>query len=246
MTTEQPALSEKPRLRLSRSTVFPLVGSRSAWSQEHLLPIFATLVVGMVLLLMLRPHADLISDDKLDQAWSIYWLLALYMAFVVNCYVNEMCLRARHLWLMIAVALTTYLLLEGPLWRTWFIFFHRTIPAELWQKSDYAVVQLLGWFVAAGLNEESFKALPLFAVAALGGGFAYLAHRTKGAWGTLFKRAARNIGLTEPLDGIVLGVASGTGFFVDETLNQYVPDTIADVHGAGTQAFDGLVLLLSR
>jgi RsiW-degrading membrane proteinase PrsW (M82 family) len=246
MTTEQPALTEKPRLQLSRSTVFPLVGSRAAWKQEHLLPIFATLVVGLALLLLLQPSAELNRDDQLSRAWKVYWIIGVYIAFLANCYINEMCMRARHLWLLAVVAITTCVLLETVVFKYWYHFFHVVIPAAKWLKSDSATMQLVGWFVAAGLNEESFKALPLFALVVLGGGLAFLGRHAKGALGRVLGAVARQIGLFEPLDGIVLGVASGTGFFVNETLGQYVPDTMAEVHGSGSQAFEGLVLLLSR
>jgi RsiW-degrading membrane proteinase PrsW (M82 family) len=247
MVTEQPALIEKPRLQLSRRTVFPLVGDRSAWSQEHLLPIFATIVVSIALLIVLHPHQELSSDEKLDQAWQAYWVLAVYMAFLVGCYANEMCARARHLWLMAAVACSTYLLLGSPLWDYWSYLFHLAIPTAQWRKSDNSeAMQLAGWFVGAGINEEGFKALPLFGVAAFGGGLAFLGRRLKGRLGALLTAVSERVGLSEPLDGIVLGVASGSGFFIYETLSQYVPETLADGHGADAQAFDGLLLLLSR
>jgi RsiW-degrading membrane proteinase PrsW (M82 family) len=246
MVIEQPTPGDKSRVRLSRSTVFPLVGGRSAWSQEHLLPIFATIAVGIALLLVAHPGEDTTSVDQMGRVWLVYWILALYMAFLVNCYINEMCLRARRLWLLAAVALSTYLLLESSVWEFWFHLFHRAIPSAQWRKSDDSVVRLAGWFVGVGLGEEGFKALPLFAVATFGGALAFLGRRAKGRWGKLLTAISNRVGLSEPLDGIVLGVASGSGFFINETLNQYVPHTMASAKGAGAQAFDGLVLLLSR
>ena len=56
----------------------------------------------------------------------------------------------------------------------------------------------------------------------------------------------KRFGLLEPLDGIVMGVASGSGFFIAETLVQYVPGAMKQVKYPGSQAFDGLVLLLGR
>lgn len=247
MVTEQPALVVKPRLQLSRRTVFPLVGDRAAWSQEHLLPIFATIVVSIALLFVLRPEQELSSDERLDQAWQAYWVLATYMAFLVGCYVNEMCLRARHLGLMAAVAFSIYLLLESPVGDAWFYVFHHVIPTAQWRKSGNSeALQLAGWFVGAGINEEGFKALPPFGVAALGGILAFLGGRLRGRLGALLTAVSERVGLSEPLDGIVLGVASGSGFFIYETLFQYVPATLAQGHGADSQAFDGLLLLLSR
>jgi RsiW-degrading membrane proteinase PrsW (M82 family) len=244
MAIEQPALSGKPRLRLSRKTLFPLVGDRSAWTQEHLLPIFATIAVGLALTFILQSHDKPSGDDAIDQAWQVYWLLALYMAFLVNDYVYEMCLRARSLWLMAAVGIATYALMDSAAWRYWAHIFRHVIPGSEWMKSGNDALQLVGWFVDAGLVEEGFKAWPLFGVIVFGVGLAALSRRTKG--NVLLARLAKTVSLSEPLDGIVLGVAAGTGFFVRETLSQYLPDVMADAQDAGTQAFEGLVLLLAR
>jgi RsiW-degrading membrane proteinase PrsW (M82 family) len=56
----------------------------------------------------------------------------------------------------------------------------------------------------------------------------------------------KRFAISEPLDGILLGVASGTGFFLVETLIVYVPQTMRAGKYAGTQAFEGLELLLAR
>jgi RsiW-degrading membrane proteinase PrsW (M82 family) len=97
-----------------------------------------------------------------------------------------------------------------------------------------------------GLCEEGFKALPVGALAILGARLGVLSGHTQGRTSRLLAGLGRRIGVTEPLDGIVLGAASGSGFFITETLGQYVPGTISQVKDVGTQAFDGLVLLLGR
>jgi RsiW-degrading membrane proteinase PrsW (M82 family) len=246
MASEQPLPSGGSRFQLSRSTVFPLVGGRSTWSQEHLLPIFATVLVSIALIAVLNPGTVLTGKDEIAQAWQVYFIIAIYIAFMVDYYINQMCGRAKGLWLIAAVALFTLLLLDTPIWRGWYVVFYNVIPAEQWQKSSNVVVQLAGWLFGTGLCEESFKALPLFVLAFLGAGLALLARHTKGRLRAFLAGMKKRVGLSEPLDGIVLGVASGSGFFINETLGQYVPGVMSQAKYAGTQAFDGLVLLLSR
>ena len=45
---------------------------------------------------------------------------------------------------------------------------------------------------------------------------------------------------------IVLGAASGSSFFIAETLTQYVPQIMGTAKYPGSQAFQGLVLLIAR
>jgi RsiW-degrading membrane proteinase PrsW (M82 family) len=77
-------------------------------------------------------------------------------------------------------------------------------------------------------------------------GFVALSRRTGGRLGALLSGITRHFELREPLDGIVLGAASGSGFFIYETLVQYVPQVINSMKDPADRAFDGLVLLLSR
>ncbi len=224
--------------------MFPLVGGRSTWSQEHLLPIFATVCVGLALVVVFNPAAT--GKDEITEAWRVYSVLGVYIAFMVNYYVNLMCGRPKHLWLMAVVALCTMLLLATPFWGHWYQFFYTVIPGTALEKSSNPVAQVAGYLFGTGLCEEGFKALPLFALALLGAGLAFLSRRTKGRFSRFLAWVRKQAGLCEPLDGIVLGVASGTGFFINETLGQYVPGIMTTAKYAGEQAFGGLVLLLAR
>jgi RsiW-degrading membrane proteinase PrsW (M82 family) len=246
MTSDQPMQSGDGRVQLSRSTIFPFVGSRATWSQEHLLSIFATIVAGLALVAVPFPGIKLNSNAEINEAWQVYAIIALYIAFLVNYYINQMCGRARPGWLQALVGLFTFLMLGGVLWSLWYALFYSVLPAAQWQKSSYAVVRLAGWWFGTGLCEEGFKAWPLLLLALLGGVLAAWGHHAKGRFGKFLGYLRRHIALCEPLDGIALGVASGAGFFIKETLVQYVPGAMKDVKWAGAQAFDGLVLLLGR
>jgi RsiW-degrading membrane proteinase PrsW (M82 family) len=76
--------------------------------------------------------------------------------------------------------------------------------------------------------------------------FAFLSRRTRGGLSALLSGVRSHFGLREPLDGIVLGVASGSGFFIYETLVQSVPQVIDNAKYPADRAFDGLVQLLAR
>jgi RsiW-degrading membrane proteinase PrsW (M82 family) len=244
MTTPQSVPSGDSGFQLSRGTVFPLVGNRSTWAQEHLLPVLATIVVALALMLMFDPAAT--GKDQTAQAWQMYVALAVYIAFMTNYYINQMCGRPKRLWALAIVGLLTAVAMDTPLWGNWYYFFYTVIPGTQWEKSGNVVLQFAGFFFATGLCEESFKAFPLLALALVGAMLARRSRRSKGRFGRLAAFLNRQLGLREPRDGIVFGVASGAGFFINETLGEYVPQIMSTAKHAGGQAFDGMVVLLSR
>jgi RsiW-degrading membrane proteinase PrsW (M82 family) len=231
--------------------VFPLIGGRSTWKQAHLPPIFVTLVAGIGLLAVPLPWPQLAVNGKpasaeINAAWQVYAIIALYIAFIVNYYINQMCGRAKPRWVIVLVVLFTFLMLGSPFWNLWYDFFYNVIPGTALENSKNVVARLAGYLFGTGLCEEGFKALPLFGLALLGAGLLALSRRTKGRLSGFLTGLRKRVGVCEPLDGIVLGVASGTGFFMRETLGQYVPAAMSQEKYPAAQAFEGLVLLLAR
>jgi RsiW-degrading membrane proteinase PrsW (M82 family) len=242
---QQPVSSSEPPLQVTRSVVFPLLGGRSTWGREHLLPIFVTVCVAMALMVLL-PAPSATASDEIRQVWVIFYTLAVYIAFLVAYYVNQMCGRPKRLWVLAVVALATALLMGSPLWPHWYVLFYNVIPGDRWESSSNLVAQLAGWWFGTGLCEEGFKALPLIGLALLGAGLGFLSRRTHGRPSRIWASLRKHIGLCGPRDGIVLGVASGAGFFITETLGQYVPKMMGEFKHVGGQAFNGLLLLLGR
>lgn len=242
----QPIPPGDNRSTLSRSAIFPLLGGRSTWRQEHLLPIVATVIVGVTLIALPLPWPRFSDNAEINEAWQVYFILAVYIAILVNYYINRMCGRARPRWLIAASGLFTFLMLGGSYWGEWYELFYDVLPAAQWQKSSNALLQLAGWWFGTGLCEEGFKAWPLLALALLGAGLGYASRHTKGRLSAHFAGMRKRVGLCEPLDGIVLGAASGSGFFIAETLFQYVPTAMKAMKYPGSEAFQGLVLLLGR
>ena len=101
------------------------------------------------------------------------------------------------------------------------------LPGRFFEHTTDPFLNLLAAFCGPGLREEFYKAIPLLVLAWVGL-----------KWKDPF---AKVIGLTEPLDGILMGIASGTGFTLVETLTDYVPKAIQQGGAAA-----GLMLLLPR
>src|ERR1700685_2097787 len=81
------------KFKLSLDVVFPLLGGHSAWSHEHLLPIFASLIVALMLMAVPFPWLHLMMEGKpappeINQAWQVFSILAIYIAFITNYYIN--------------------------------------------------------------------------------------------------------------------------------------------------------------
>jgi RsiW-degrading membrane proteinase PrsW (M82 family) len=243
MTAEQPQPSE---FQLTRGTVFPLIGGRSTWSQEYLPPMIATILVGLSIFAVPFPGVHLNANDGLNSAWQIYLIVAAYLAFMMVYYIYRMCSRARPWWLVALVMAVTPVVMTGPVWHAWYYFFYSVIPGTAWEKSSNPLLVILGNFAGTGLCEESFKTIPLLILALAGVIWANAARHTTGDMSAHFARMRRRFTITEPLHGIVLGVASGTGFFLIETLAEYVPNIMKDDKYVGEKAFDGLALLLAR
>jgi RsiW-degrading membrane proteinase PrsW (M82 family) len=251
MATPPPLPQSETELKLSRSMVFPLVGGRSTWRQSHLPPIFVTLVAGIGLLTVPLPWPQLTIDGKpapaeINAAWQVFAIIAVYIAFIVNYYINQMCGRAKPRWMIILMVLFTFLMLGSPFWVLWYGFFYNVIPGAALESSKNVMAQLAGNLFGTGLCEEGFKALPLFGLALLGAGLLAWCRRTGGRLNRFLTGLRRRVAICEPLDGIVLGVASGTGFFMRETLGQYLPQAMSQQKYPAAQAFEGLVLLLAR
>jgi RsiW-degrading membrane proteinase PrsW (M82 family) len=238
------------KLKLSLNIVFPLLGGRSTWSHEHLLPIFVSLIAALMLMAVPFPGFHLMMSDKpappgINEAWQVFAILGIYIVFIINYYINQMCGQARPGLLQALVGVFTFWLLTTRIWDYCYNLFYLVIPAQRWEKSSNALAVIAGDIFGTGLCEEALKALPLIGLALMSMAFAFLRRRTTGRLNVL-SSITTHFGLRDPLDGIVLGVASGGGFFVYETLVQYVPMVIDQAPYPTDRAFDGLVLLLAR
>jgi RsiW-degrading membrane proteinase PrsW (M82 family) len=241
--------SSDTEFKLSLNVVFPLFGGRSTWSHEHLLPIFVSLIVALLLMAVPFPGFHLMMDGKpapaaINEAWQVFSIIGIYIAFIINYYINQMCGRARSGLLQALVSVITFWLLTSAFWDYWYDLFYLVIPARSLEKSSNVFAVIAGDIFGTGLCEEGFKALPLLGLALMSVAFGLLSRRTGSRLRSLLSGITEHFGLREPLDGITLGAASGSGFFIYETLVQYVPQAIDNAKS--NMAFDGLVQLLAR
>jgi RsiW-degrading membrane proteinase PrsW (M82 family) len=93
-----------------------------------------------------------------------------------------------------------------------FNFFHETLAGGEPADNDAFTQTFVKHFIGTGFFEETFKAIPLLIVA-IAGSYMPAAIRAK-------------FGIEEPLDGILLGAASGGGFAVVETLSQFISGSL--------------------
>src|ERR1700744_6299811 len=188
------------KFTLSLNVVFPLLGNRSTWSPEHLLPIFASLIVALMLMAVPFPGLPLMMGGKpappgINQAWQVFTIIAIYIAFIINYYINQMCGQARSGWLQALVSVTTFWLLTTPFWDYWYDLFYHVIPGHSLEKSSTALAVIAGDIFGTGLCEEGFKALPLVGLALAGAAFAFLSRRTTGRLSALFSGVTEHFGL---------------------------------------------------
>lgn len=143
-------------------------------------------------------------------------ILALYISGFAYYFVYRLCGKQKPWWILLGSAVATVLLLTSPVLSAFIWIFREVLPGEI--PSDPTQVSvprlLMQMFFGAGLMEELLKALPVLFVVWLG---------------SFLPAKRRSLGVSEPLDGILLGTASAVGFTLVETLSQYVPGIASDI-----------------
>ncbi|KAF3884635.1 MULTISPECIES: PrsW family glutamic-type intramembrane protease [Nostocales] len=143
-----------------------------------------------------------------------FYILAAYLAISSHYFIHKICHKHKPWWLLFSVGLATALPLLGGLHL--FSSHHDDNFFEIIVKT----------FLGQGLSEELFKAFPVFLV--------YLIGRL------LSSPKRESIGIWEPIDGILLGTASATGFALVETMMHVHEEIEKSGH------FAGLTLLIPQ
>lgn len=189
--------------------------------KSELAPIVVTIMT--VLLLFLTMDGDVISYDyQFVEGNKIYggtiftsWyliLICLYLMLLSLYFIRRVAGKDKSWAALIGVGLFTGYLLF--LFQTehdfsgMYDFFHGTLAGGEPTAKDALTETFIKHFLGTGFFEETFKALPLFVIA-IAGSFMPQEMRAK-------------FGIEEPLDGILLGAASGGGFAFWETIGQYI------------------------
>ena len=220
--------NQRPRSQITNLTLTKLIPifatGNDLWKQAYLLPGIAT--VGFVVIMF----ASLGQPQIFNLAVSAYISLAAYYS------VYQLCGKPKPWWIIFGSALMTALILRSPLLQIFFWFFYQVLPGTMpTQQLNFTNV-FVAMFFGAGLMEEMLKALPIFLLWLVG-------LRMSKKWRSQF-------GISEPLDGILIGAASAIGFTLTETLGLYVPNIIQGVASQGGNLemgeLTGLQLLIPR
>jgi RsiW-degrading membrane proteinase PrsW (M82 family) len=208
---------------LTFSQLFPILSTGGdLTSKAYLIPGIIT-VAFVVLMFLSIGKPDLFN-----------LLLGVYISGIAYYFVYQLCGKRKPWWLLASSALITVLLLISPVLDGFIFVFRRLLPGAvlLPGQSENFLMMLVRMFFGAGLMEELLKAIPILMAYGLG-------TRLRSPW-------REEIGVWEPLDGILLGTASAVGFTLLETLGQYVPSAMGTVVSPGQGALVGLQLLIAR
>jgi len=163
-------------------------------------------------------------------------LLAAYLAGAAYYFIYQLCGKRKPWWLLVGTAATTVLILLSPILDGFVYVFRDLLPGSLPENNSTVgfPILLIKMFFGAGLMEELLKALPVLALYLLG-------RRLRSPW-------REQLGVWEPLDGILLGSAAAVGFTLMETLGQYVPEIYKAnlTAGEGAAQLASLQLLIPR
>ncbi|MEI6063640.1 MAG: PrsW family glutamic-type intramembrane protease, partial [Pseudanabaena sp. ELA748] len=218
----------RPRSQITKMTLTKLIPifatGNQLWKQAYLLPGMAT--VGFVVMMF----AFLGQPQLFNLTISTYISLAAYY------FVYRLCDKNKPWWIILGAALFTAAILKSPILQIFIWFFYQVLPGTAPTGQVNFISVLIAMFFGAGLMEELLKALPVFALWFVG-------LRSGKKWRS-------RVGISEPLDGILIGAASAVGFTMTETLGLYVPNIIQSVvNQAGTTGaaeLTGLQLLIPR
>ena len=220
----------------TRSQLLPLGGQ---WQELMTKPYFLPGVVACVVIALLF---SLMSSSSATVRVMLYGAIPvaipMYTVVLALCIVGggafavyRMAGKPKAWWLMPLVAVFTALLVSSPVMGMLQGLFG--IGGGSPGKGDSVVISFVKMFFRAGLPEEVLKSIPVFFGVFLG-------------WKLMLKRdaagPARQLAVLDPLDGILIGVASGFGFAFAETVFQYVPGTVID----SNQTVLGLLALLQQ
>ena len=205
--------------------LFPLASTGLGLRQK------AFLVPGILTVLFVVSMFAAVGKDVFNL------LLAVYLASAAYFFIYRICGKPKPWWVLLFCAVSTSLILVGPILPLFITVFRNILPGSLPNPGEQVSFMslLIRMLFGAGLMEELLKALPVL-------GVYFLGRLLRSPW-------RERVGVWEPLDGILLGAASAIGFSLVETLGQYVPGIIDNVTlqaGQTAAEISGLHLLIAR
>ncbi len=208
-------------LRLSE--MIPLIGKNQDLRKK------AFLIPGILTVLLV---IGLFSSR--DNPGFFNFLLGIYLTGGGYYVIYRQVGKSKPWWLLLGTAIATILLMVSPIFSSFDFVFRHILPGQLLTDRTQVIPLFIHMFFGAGMLEELFKVLPVFLALGIG-------KMLRSPW-------REQIGVWEPLDGILLASASAAGFTLLETLGQYVPDVVKMTAeaGVGTDELAGLHVLIPR
>lgn len=219
----------------TRSQLLPLGGE---WQELVRKPYFVPgvlvcLCIALLFSFMGSPSrtVTVMLFDAIPVGVPIYTIVLAFFIVAGGAFaVYRMAGKPKAWWLMPVVALFTGLLVYSPVLSGIQAFYG--VGGGARSGNDGVAAAFVKALFSAGLPEETFKALPVLLGAWIGVKLIGRLHA---------QHPARQLAVLEPLDGILIGVASGFGFAFAETVFQYVPKVIVD----GPETVRGLIGLFN-
>ena len=245
-----PPMPPTPRdLGPTESEIIPFRSTKISISKSGILiPLGVTAAVTVALFAAYSMSFSGTKAAFLNGMADMMYIVALYLLFCLFYAVYAYSGIRKSFFIYLIPAAITFFVLSQPIgkYSIFFYFaypFRHILPGNPFAPAPNLIIKIMHFFFGAGLLEELVKALPglLGLTAAL----------------TMMRNPARAkpagivrwLVVTTPLEGLMLGVASGAGFIFSETLFQYVPGQIAKVThlaGLGVGVAAGFGLLLPR
>jgi RsiW-degrading membrane proteinase PrsW (M82 family) len=170
-------------------------------------------------------------EDPRDWIYSSSFMimLAIFLTMVSLYFIYRMVGKAKSWYILLgAFGFTAYYLWLFKVDHDFYgmyNFFHQSLAGGEPDANAPFLQLFIRHFLGTGFFEETVKALPIFALVLLA---RYMTPELRA-----------KIGVEEPLDGILIGAASGGGFAIMETLTQYVPQDLVRTWMSVAQAFNG-------
>tara|TARA_B100000287_G_scaffold431625_1_gene489239 strand:- start:243 stop:1478 length:1236 start_codon:yes stop_codon:yes gene_type:complete len=186
--------------------------------QTFFMPALITIIAGVFLFWALKSSFTVYTN-----------VLGIYIGLMTIFFIRSISGMYIPLWLMVGTTITSVLLFYMII--PWVLLELIFRPPQIMVLLDSNIYfeSFIGHFIAAGLHEELFKAIPVFA-------FILLKEKFKRLDMPGFKN-----GKVSPVLTVLIGVSSAVGFIFHETLYDYVPK-YANEYGEVV----GLAILIPR
>lgn len=233
---EMPPLPQQPVRQdtgLTRSELMPFRSSKISLRKSRILWPLIAVALACVLLFTIRMQMQ--TKDDIIAYMNVLASFILFAMFVgVYAYSGE---RKAMPWYLVPAVIVMLQLIITPVLRAYFYVFRTLLPGDM--KGEGFLPNFIGMFFGAGLMEELMKAIPVLLALLLA--YRLRSTNSEGNWLT------RNLALQGPLDGVLMGAASGAGFIAVETMGMYVPNAMnASGGNVALGALQGITLMVPR